>query len=204
MGSLNKISPLLIPLALLLLASPAARSQTPLPAGRSSALDFALGFTDVQMNVPGSGRVNMTGADATMTAQLVPRIGIAMDLTYARSHEVFGTGHHNDVLSCLAGPVFYVARHRRSTLFTSVLVGGARLNGSNFSQNGSFFSGYVVKPAWSVGVGLQHTITPAVSLRLGVDYLRTTFFDHTSALKGEGSLRTSATVDYAFGRGRRR
>jgi opacity protein-like surface antigen len=200
----NRVSLLLVLLGLVLLASPAANSQTPLPAGRSSALDFALGYTDVQMTVPGSGHVNMTGADATMTAQVVPRIGIAMDLTYARSHEVFGTGHHNDMLSYLAGPVFYVARQRRTTLFTSILVGAARLNGINFSQTGSFFSGYVVKPAWSGGVGLQHAITPTVSLRLGVDYLRTTFFDHTSALKGEGSLRTSATVVYTFGRGRRR
>jgi opacity protein-like surface antigen len=167
-------------------------------------LDFALGFTNVQMKVPGSGHVNMTGADATMTAQVLPRIAVTMDLTYARSQGVFGTGHHNDMLSYLAGPVFYVARQGRSTLFASILVGGARLNGINFSQNGSFFSGYVVKPAWSAGVGLQHAITPTVSLRLGVDYLRTTFFDHTSALKSENSLRTSATVVYAFGRGRRR
>lgn len=200
----SRVSLLLVLLGLALLASPAAKSQTPLPAGRSSALDFALGFTNVWMTVPGSGHLNMSGADATITAQVVPRIGIKVDLTYARSQEAYGTGHHNDVLSYLAGPVFYVARQRRSTLFTSVLVGGARLNGINFSQNGSFFSGYVVKPAWSVGAGLQHTITPTVSLRLGVDYFRTRFFDHTSALKGEGSLRTSATVVYAFGRGRRR
>ncbi len=194
----------LIHFGLLLLLAPQAPCQMPLAAGRSSAFDFAVGYTDIGMQVPGSGKVNMFGPEATTTMDLLPRIGLAADLSYARSHEVFGTGHHNDVLSGLGGPVFYFVRRRRSTVFTRALFGAARLNGINFNQNGTFFSGYVIRPAWSAGAGVEHRISPRLSLRFGADYLRTTFFDHTSALQGAGSLRVSATVVYTFGRGRRR
>jgi len=189
---------------LFLLVPLEARAQGPLAAGRSAAFDASLGYAYVRMPVPGSGKIGMNGVDATVSADLLPRIGLRADLCYVRSQKVFGTGHHNDALTYMGGPVLYIVRQRGTTLYLHALFGGARLNGVNLSQNGGYLFGYVNKPAWSVGAGAERSLTPSVSLRIGADYVHTTFFDRTAAYQTEGSLRALVSVVYTFGRGHRR
>jgi opacity protein-like surface antigen len=179
-------------------------AQVPLAAGKSLAFDSSLGYAYTRMEVPGTGRIGMGGPKATFTADFLPRVGIRADVAYQRSQPVFGSGHHNDALTYMGGPVFYVMRRRHTVAYLEGLFGGARLNGVNIWQYGGYLTGFVNKTAWTAGVGAQHTITPSVSLRLQANYLRTTFFDQTGAFKGSGSPSASLTVVYSFGRGYRR
>jgi hypothetical protein len=67
----------------------------------------------------------MNGLDANITTDFRRIFGVRADLDYARAASVFNSGHHSDVLSYLAGPVFYPYRGKRLTLCVDVLVGGA-------------------------------------------------------------------------------
>jgi hypothetical protein len=70
----------------------------PLPAGRSLGFDAALGYSYVRMTVPDSGKIGMSGPEATVTIDFLSRVGARADVSYVRSGEVFGTGHHNDAI----------------------------------------------------------------------------------------------------------
>ena len=188
----------------LLVLDQAKAQGPPLPAGRSLGFDAALGYSYVRMTVPDSGKIGMSGPDATVTIDFLSRVGVRADVSYVRSGEVFGTGHHNDAISYMGGPVFYIVRERQATLYVQALLGEARLRGINFSQTGGFLSGYDNKPAWSLGAGGQHRLTSSLSLRVAAEYLHTTFFDPRLAFRGTGSLRASVGVVYTFGRGHAR
>jgi hypothetical protein len=192
-----------VALALCLLALPQAEAQ-PIAAGKSTAFDASLGYAYSRMQVPGTGHVQMSGADAALTCDFLPRLGVRLDVAYLRSAAVFGTEHHNDALTYMGGPVFYLVRKRRVVLYADALFGGGRLGGMNLRESGGYFSGFVHKPAWSVGAGGERRILPSISLRIGADYTHTEFFDQTGAIRGAYGFRGTFTLVYLFGRGYRR
>jgi len=57
----------------------------------------------------------------------------------------------------------------------------------------------VNKFAWAGGGGFQYRISRSLSIRTGVDYLRTSYFDSTIAVKGQTNLRPSVSLIYTFG-----
>ncbi len=181
-----------------------ANAQLPRAAGKSAFFDASLGYTYSQMNVPGSNSVGMGGPNLVITGDFFPHIGARADLAYMRSQTAFGSDHHNDAFTYLGGPVLHVLRTKRLDLYADALLGGARLTGVNISKYGGYSSGYVVRPAWSFGGGGQYTITRSVSVRIGAEYVRTTFFDQAAALKSTYSLRESISLVYSFIGGHRR
>jgi opacity protein-like surface antigen len=80
------------------------------------------------------------------------------------------------------------------------LAGGARETGVNFENDGTLVRGYVNHFAWAGGAGFQFRISPALSLRPEVEYLRTSYFDSTVTIKGQTNLRTSLSLMYTLGR----
>lgn len=189
---------------LCLLVVQPARAQMPLAAGKSLAFDASFGFEYTQMTVPGSGKTGMAGPKVTFTADLHPRLGVKVDVAYQRSEYLFGSGHHNDAFTYMGGPVFYALRKRYALVYAQALIGGARVAGVNNWQYGGYSLGFVNKPAWSFGLGVQHKITPATALRLQADYLHTSFFDVAAEVKGSYSLSGSLALVYEFGRGHSR
>jgi hypothetical protein len=79
-------------------------------------------------------------------------------------------------------------------------VGGARETGVNFESDGTLVRGYVNHLAWAGGVGFQYRISSAFSLRPEVEYLRTSYFDSSVAIKPQSNLRTTLSLMYTFGR----
>lgn len=73
------------------------------------------------MTVPGSGHVDMSGVDASLSGDFLPRVGVRLDVAYLRSGNVLGSGHHNDALTYLGGPALYLARTRRMLVLNSIL-----------------------------------------------------------------------------------
>ena len=68
---------------------------------------------------------------------------------------------------------------------------------------GRWFLGYANEFAWAGGGGVQYAIVPSFSVRVGADYLRTSFFNSSAVVQGPANLRSSIFLVYTFGaRGR--
>jgi len=84
--------------------------------------------------------VGLNGGDTSFTLG-TSRLGIRADWGYARAANVHGTGRHSDLLSYLAGPVFYPSRHRNFNTYIHALVGAARVSGPVPRNGGGFLLG---------------------------------------------------------------
>ena len=124
----------------------APRVQNPVAAARGKKIDLSLGYY-VNHWESNSYRVGLNGADASFTLG-TSRLGIRADLGYARAANVHGTGRHSDLLSYLAGSVFYPSRHRNFNTYIHALVGAARVSGPVPRNGGGFLLG-------GMGVGLR-------------------------------------------------
>jgi len=84
--------------------------------------------------------VGLNGGDTSFTLG-TSRLAIRADWGYARAANVHGTGRHSDLLSYLAGPVFYPSRHRNFNTYIHALVGAARVSGPVPVMAADSFSG---------------------------------------------------------------
>ena len=112
-----------------------------------------------------------------------------------------GKGQHTDVLSYLAGPVFHPLIHRNFDTYVQVLAGAFRESGPVPLGGGSYLlGGWTCGMAWAVGGGIEYRVTNAIAIRTGVDYLRTSYFDPTLALRPQNNIRSTASIVYSFER----
>lgn len=175
-----------------------ASAQSPVAAARGRAIDASLGFSYV--NRPGgfSNQVGLHGADASFTIGY-SRLGLRADLGYARGSNFAGTGRHTDVLTYMAGPVFHPTLRRNFATYIHALGGAARVSGPVPLTGGGFLlGGWATDFAWMVGGGVDYSMTNSISMRTGVDYIRTSYFDPLLSLRGQSNFRTTATVVYYF------
>jgi len=188
---------------LFFLFAPLAHGQGPVTAGIAPVQDVGVGFSYVQANVPSQGQIGINGVQAVMSSDLQQHFGIKLDVGYSRSFDAFHTGHSADLLTYMAGPVFYPVRRQKVYVYTELLVGAARQTGVNFESSGQLVMGYANEFAWAGGGGVQYRVAPSVSVRVGADYLRTAFFNSDVAVQGQTNLRSSISLVYTFGaRGR--
>jgi opacity protein-like surface antigen len=180
-----------------LFATPAS-AQFPVPAARGKTIDVSLGFSYVSRPGGFSDRVRLNGADASFTIGY-SRLGLKTDLGYARASNFKGTGRHTDVLTYMVGPVFHPTMHRNFATYIHALGGAARVSGPVPLTGGGFLlGGWATDFAWMVGGGVDYSITDSISMRTGVDYIRTSYFDPSIRLRGQSNFRTTATVVYYF------
>jgi len=185
---------------LFLTLAPWARGQSPVRAGIAPVLEGGVGYSYVQAKVPSEGTLGMNGVEASFNADLRRHFGVKLDLNYARSFDAFNKGRSADMLTYMAGPVFYPVRLRRLVIYTQLLLGGARETGVNVDTSGQTLIGFVNKFAWAGGGGFQYHLTPSFSLRVGADYLRTAYFNSRVAVEGQSNLRSSISLIYTFGK----
>jgi hypothetical protein len=172
----------------------------PIEGVRVKTIELGLGYTYVSHAENQSKRVGLQGAEASFTIGF-SRVGIMADVGYARAANVLGTGRHSDVLSYLAGPVFHPTTRRDFDSYVHVLVGGARVSGPVLTNGGIILlGGWTMGYAWAVGGGVEYWLTDSMAIRTGADYLRTSYYDSSLAVRGQGNLRTTATVVYYFGK----
>ncbi len=179
-------------------------AQYPPVAGIGPLVEGGLGYTYVSMDFPSTSRVGMNGLDANVTADFLGTLGVRTDLGYARTSNVFNSGHHSDVLSYLAGPVFYPFRRKRLTVYVDLLVGGARVTGVTPNLAGEQFRGFTNKLAWVYGVGFQYSVSPSLGIRFDTNVLHTAYFNSSAAVQGQENLRTMMNVVWCFGKRRER
>jgi Outer membrane protein beta-barrel domain len=184
---------------LLLWIAPGAFGQGPISAGIAPAMEGGVGFSYTQANVPSEGQLAMNGVQAVLNADLQRHFGVKLDVGYSRSFDAFSTGHSADLLTYMAGPVFYPVRRRNMYVYGELLAGAARQTGVNFASNGQLVMGYANEFAWEGGGGLQYRLTRSFSFRVGADYLRTAYFNSDVAVQGQRNLRSSIYLIYTFG-----
>jgi len=176
------------------------RNKTPIPGVRVKTMELGLGYTYVSHAENQSKRVGLQGAEASFTIGF-SRVGITADVGYARAANVLVTGRHSDVLSYLVGPVFHPTTRRDFDSYVHVLVGGARVSGPVLTNGGLILlGGWTMGYAWAVGGGVEYWVTDSMAIRTGADYLRTSYYDSSLVVRGQGNLRTTAAVIYYFGK----
>jgi hypothetical protein len=187
---------------LVILAAPVARGQHPIMAGVAPVLEAGVGYSYLDATVPSEGKLAMNGVQGIVNADVSRRFGAKVEVGYARNFNAFGTGRSADLLTYLAGPVFYPVRKRNLNIYAEVLLGGARETGVNFDSSGAMVLGFVNKFAWAGGAGFQRRLTPSFSLRVGADYLRTAYFNSNIAVQGQSNIQPSISLIYTFGENR--
>lgn len=176
------------------------RSGAPIATARSKTIELGLGYSYIRQPGNQYSRLGLQGADATFTLGLY-RLGLTADVGYARASDVLGTGRHSAVFTYLAGPVFHHTVHRSFDSYVHVLVGGAKVSGPVLTNDGTILlGGWTTSYAWAVGGGVEYWVTDSMAIRTGADYLRTSFYDSSLVVRGQGNLKTTAAVVYYFGK----
>jgi hypothetical protein len=167
--------------------------------GFSPALEGGIGFSYTQANMPSEGQMRMNGLQAVFSRDVNRHFAMKADFGYSRSFDVFHTGRSADLMTYMAGPVFYAVRRRQLSVYGELLLGAARQTGVTFENNGQMVLGYANEFAWAGGGGVQYEIVPSFSLRVGADYLRTSFFDSNVTVQAQPNVRSSVALIYTFG-----
>jgi opacity protein-like surface antigen len=179
-------------------ANPVPIARAPIFVGKGVTVRASVGYAYASLSLPLSNRLNLSGVNATATADFSPRIGISVDSSYVRAANILDTGRHADVLSYLAGPVFYPTRAAKLTTYVHGLFGGARVTGVIPESGGEYQLGYVNKFSWAVGGGVEYQISPSFALRTGGDYQHISFFNSAMEVEGQSGFRAACSLVYAF------
>jgi hypothetical protein len=138
MESLRRISVYIFLLGAPLLGQTRLETGGTLPAASGPAFDASLGYVNLDMAEPSIPLAILNGVNADGLVRFTPRWGATVDSTFARSGNVRSTGHSDDVLSGLAGPVFYPVAKRNNGVFVHVLAGAAWVEGA-VPVNGTYY-----------------------------------------------------------------
>ena len=179
--------------------SAVALGQSVLGAGPPGAatgpgLALSAGYTYVAMPVPTAGTINLYGADLGAHVDVASRWGVTANAAYVRASNIFGTGHGSYVLTALAGPVFYPIERRNTRVFVRGLVGAGLVDSAVPVSGTHYVGGWVARLSEAVGGGLERSISGPFAVRVGADYLRTSFVDSNAVAHPQNNVRVAASI----------
>jgi len=186
--------------SLALFDSPVCSGQEPRIAGTAPAVSVSIGYAYLNGEVPSAGRISQNGVASGVTTEFTPRFGIKMEASYTRTDGAFGLDHHSDLLAYLGGPVVYPVRHKRFSIYAQALIGAARITGVIPETNGNFLLAETNKLAWSLGPGVDAKLSRSTVLRIGADYLHSSYFAPNKAIHGQGNTRVIISLVYTLGK----
>jgi hypothetical protein len=175
----------------------------PLPAVAGPAYDVSIGYAHLTMPIASAGHVNLEGLDVGGSIALGSRWGAMMDSEYLRTSNVLGTPHQGYMLSFQAGPKFYLFERRNTRVFVDALAGAALVDGAVPISTTSYFHGWLARPAYAFGGGVEQSLMGPLALRVTGDYLRTTFYDAAGAAQSQNNLRLTASFVFRLKEHRR-
>ena len=171
------------------------RQSEPSTAASGPAFDVSVGYCYLGMRVPSTGTVNLNGVDASGGIQFARHWGAIVDSSYVRGSNVFGTGHDSYVLSALAGPVFYPFERGKARLSIRALGGAGLVDGAVPLNGPSYYlHGWVTRPSYAVGVGIERSLSGPFAIRINGDYLRTAFVNSADVVQLQNNLRVTASI----------
>jgi hypothetical protein len=164
-------------------------------AASGPSFDLSAGYSYLSMQVPSAGNTNLYGVDASAGIDFNRHWGGLIDSSYVRAGDVFGTGHDSYVLSALVGGVFYPYSHGETRISLRAL-GGAGLVDSAVPVNGPsyYLHGWVARPSYGAGVGVERTIFGPFAFRVTGDYLRTAFVNSSEDVELQNNLRLTGSI----------
>lgn len=164
------------------------------PAATGPRYDVSAGYSYVNMQVPNVGRVNLNGLDVSGHVDFNRYWGATIESNYARGSNLFDTGHQGYVLSFLGGPVFYPIEYRKTAVFVHALVGAGLVDGAVPLTVKSFFHGWQDRFAYAFGGGVERSLAGPFAMRVGGDYLRTSFYDAAGVVQPQNNLRVTVSL----------
>jgi hypothetical protein len=123
-----------------------------------------------------------------------------VETSYTRTYGAFGVDRHSDVLAYLGGPVVYPVRRKRFSIYAQALFGAARITGVIPESNAAYLLGRVNKLAWSLGPGVDIRLSRSTVLRIGAEYLRSSYFAPNRTIQGQGNARVIISLVYTLGK----
>jgi opacity protein-like surface antigen len=182
-----------------LLAQGRLATDAPPVAVASPVFEASAGYVYLELENPSLQSVGLSGVDANGFVDFNARWGMVVDVSYARTGNVLGTGHSGNVLSGLAGPVFYPAEYRNARIFVHTLAGVSLVDSAVPLTGTYYLSGPVAKFSYALGGGVERHLSGPLAIRVGGDYLRTTFANSHAAMQSQNNLRIVTSIVYRFG-----
>jgi hypothetical protein len=170
--------------------------SAPSPAVSGPAYNVGVGYTYLSMPMPGAGRANFNGLDFSGNIGLSPRWGATLDSSYVYTPDVLSTRHQGYMLNLHTGPVFYPVAYGNTRVFVRALAGMALVDGAVPIREPQDFHGWLLRPSYAFGGGVERPVSGQLALRVIGDYLRTDFYDSAGAVKPQNNLRL--TVSFVF------
>src|SRR5580658_1478955 len=169
--------------------------QAPPPATAfGPTYDVGFGYSYLSSTIPSAGRVGLSGLDVTGHANFLPHWGVAVDSGYVRTSNVLATGQSGYTLAFLAGPVFHLFEARKTQMFVHALAGAGLVDSAVPVSGTEYLQGWVARPAYALGSGIERTVAGPFAVRLTGDYLRTAYADSTGDVRSQNNLRLTASI----------
>ena len=176
------------------LAAQSGLRDTAPATGSGPAFDVNVGATYLAMSAPTGGSANLYGADAGALLDFSRHWGVTVDSSYVRTSDVLDLGHSGYVLSFLVGPVFHPIEGRNTRVSLRALA-GAGLVESAVPENSSYnLHGWVARPSYLAGVGVERSFAGPFAVRVDADYLRTDFVNSTDTVQPQNNLRLTLSL----------
>jgi hypothetical protein len=182
-----------------MVASAFAQSRlqsSPSPAVAGPAFDLSVGYIYLKMPIPSAGNANFNGLDFSGNIGLSSRWGATLDSSYLYTSDVLNTKHQGYVLSFRGGPAFYPVSHGNTRLFVHALAGASLVDGAVPISANEDFHGWLLRPSYAFGGGVEHPVSAQLGVRVIGDYVRTSFYDSAGAAQPQNNLQLS--VNFVF------
>jgi hypothetical protein len=170
--------------------------SSPAPAVAGPAFDLSAGYSYLSMPIPSAGSVNFNGLDFSGNIGLSSRWGATLDSSYLYASDVLSTKHQGYVLALRTGPVFYPVAHGNTRVFVHALAGAALVDGAVPISENEDFHGWLLRPSYAFGGGVEHPVSAQLGVRVIGDYVRTDFYNSGGAVQPQNNLQLS--VNFVF------
>lgn len=181
-------------------------AQEPRVAATGREVRAGIGLAYLNFDAAPSSRSNLLGLTSQASIDLSPKLGVEAEVGYLRASNVLGTRRPSDILTYLAGLIWYPTRSGLQP-YVHGLAGLARITGpiplAPLADEG-FANGMANKLAWELGAGVEVRVHGPICLRIGADYLHSAYFGPLLEIRGQNNVRIIASVEYVFGIHRKR
>jgi opacity protein-like surface antigen len=95
--------------------------------------------------------------------------------------------------------VFYPVDSENTRIFVHTLAGVSLVNSAIPVTRTYYLDGTVNPFSYALGGGVERTLAGPLAIRVGADYLRTTFVNSTAAMQIQNNIRIVTGMVYRFG-----
>jgi hypothetical protein len=169
------------------------KSRGPSPAATGPDFDVSIGYSNLYMSFP-AGRADLSGLSLSGQLDLSARWGAVLNTTYAGTSNILGTPHAGYAWISQIGPVFYPVEHGKTRIFVHALAGVGLLDGAMPVSKTAYFHGWLTRPSYALGGGVERSISGPFAIGVSGDYLRTSFFNTAAAVQPQNNLRLTVAV----------